>query len=64
MDRESVLKRSLDERVAEKLIVRLGGKDCLEVVAALDVVLRLAGDDVAGETGHGPLFPQVHNKSQ
>jgi hypothetical protein len=53
VDRKAVLERGLDQRVAKELIVRLGGKDGLAVVAALDDVLGLAGDDVAGKTGHG-----------
>ena len=53
VDREAVLELRLDQRVAKELIVRLGGKDRLAIIAALDDVLRLAGDDVAGKTGHG-----------
>jgi hypothetical protein len=55
VDREAVLERSLDQGITKELIVRLGGKDGLAVVAALDDVLRLAGEDVAGKTGYGGM---------
>jgi hypothetical protein len=33
-------------------VVGFGAKDGLPVVAALDDVLRLAGDDITGESSH------------
>jgi len=35
------------------LVIRLGGKNQLSVIAALDDVLRLAGDHVTGKSRHG-----------
>ena len=45
-----------EEGIAKKLIVRVSGKDRLPIIAALDDVLRLAADNVAGKTGHGSLL--------
>lgn len=50
-----VLFRSFNQRIAQELVIRLGGKDDLPVIAALDDVLRLARDDVAGESGRQDL---------
>jgi hypothetical protein len=50
---QTVLERGLDQVIAEELIVRPGSKDRLAVIAALDDVLRLAGDDVAGKSAMG-----------
>jgi hypothetical protein len=47
-----VFVRSVDERVAKELDVVIVGEDCLPIVAALDDVLRLAGDDDARKAGH------------
>ena len=41
-----------DDGITEELVIGLGSKDNLPVIAALDDVLRLAGDNVAGEAGH------------
>jgi hypothetical protein len=40
------------QRIAEKHKILVAGEDSLAVIAALDDVLRLTGDDVAGETCH------------
>ncbi len=53
MYRQAEAAGSFDDGIAEVLVVGLGGEDHLAVVAALDDVLRLAGDDVAGQAGHG-----------
>jgi len=44
---QPVLRRHLHQRIAEERVIRLGGKYRLTVIAALDDVLRLAGNDVA-----------------
>ena len=49
---KSIAAGGFNQSVAEELIVRLGGKYYLPVVAALDDVLRLARNDVTGKTGH------------
>ena len=50
-----VLFRSSNQRIAQELVTRLGGKDDLPVIAALDDVLRLARNDVAGKSGRQDL---------
>ena len=45
----------LNQRIAEILVVRVRGKDDLSVVAALDEVLRLPRNDVAGKARHDEL---------
>ncbi len=45
-----------DTIFSEELVVAVSGKNGLAVVAALDDVLRLAGDDVAGQAGQGDLL--------
>lgn len=47
-----MLDRGFDQRIAKELVIRLGRKDRLAVIAALDDVLRLTGDDVTGKSGH------------
>jgi len=42
---------SFDQGVAEELVVRLCGEDHLAVVAPLDDVLRLTGDDITRKAG-------------
>lgn len=42
-----------NQRIAEELIVCGGCKNNLTVIAALDDVLRLTGDDVTGKASHG-----------
>lgn len=51
-DRESKTPVRFDDGVAEELVVGLRAKDCLAVVSALDNLLGLTGDDVAGDAGH------------
>jgi hypothetical protein len=41
-----------DHRIAKELVIHFSGEDRLPVIAALDNVLRLTGDDLAGKTGH------------
>jgi len=53
MNRQFVLVRRLDQGVAEELVIGVGGKYRLAVVAALDDVLRLAGNDETGKACHG-----------
>ena len=48
MNQKAMLDRRLNQRIAKERIVRLGGKDRPAVIAALDDVLWLAGDDVTG----------------
>ena len=48
MDRQAMLFRGFDQGIAKKLIVGLRRKNGLSVIAALDDMLRLAGDDIAG----------------
>jgi len=43
----------LDQGPTKKAVVRVSAKDGLPVIAALNDVLRLARNDVAGETRHG-----------
>lgn len=52
VDAQAMPECGVDQGIAEALIVCLGGEDDLAVVATLDDVLGLAGDDVAGESGH------------
>jgi len=52
MDLQSMFFRGFNKGVAEGLVVSLGGKNNLAVIAALDDVLGLAGYDVTGKTGH------------
>jgi hypothetical protein len=52
VDRKAMFGGSIYQRVAEKLKVGLAREDHLAVIAALDDVLRLARNDVAGQTGH------------
>ena len=47
-----MLDRGFHQGVAEELVVRVGSKDDLAVIAALDDVLGLAGNNVAGKAGH------------
>lgn len=49
---QSMLDRGFHQGVAEELVVRVGSKDDLAVIAALDDVLGLAGNNVAGKAGH------------
>src|SRR5258706_14268194 len=56
MYRQADAAGSFDDGIAEVLVIHFGGEDRLPVVAALDDVLRLAGDDVAGQAGHGGLL--------
>jgi hypothetical protein len=49
---QRVFVRSVDERVAKELDVVIVGEDCLTIVAVLDDVLRLAGDQDAQKAGH------------
>jgi hypothetical protein len=49
MDRQPVPRRRLHQRIAEERVIHLGGKYRLTVIAALDDVLRLAGNDVTGK---------------
>ena len=42
----------LDQRIAKELIVRICCENSLPIVAALNDMLRLTGDDEAGEAGH------------
>jgi len=53
--RQTMLRCRFNQGIAKKLIIRIGGKDHLPVVATLDNVLWLARDDVAGKAGHGGL---------
>jgi hypothetical protein len=48
-----VLFSRLYQGISKVLLIRFGSKNHLAVVAALDDVLRLAGYDIAGKTGHG-----------
>jgi len=43
----------LNHCITEKLKVFICGKNHLAIVTALDNVLRLTRDDIAGEPGHG-----------
>lgn len=43
----------LDQRIEKERVIRLGRKNDLPVIAALDDVLRLAGDNVTGKARHG-----------
>jgi hypothetical protein len=43
---------NLDQAVADRSEVLVGGEEDRMVVAALDVMDRAAGDEVARETGH------------
>jgi hypothetical protein len=52
MDSQIVLAGGLNQSITKELIVRIGGKNDLPVIATLDGVLRLAGNDVARETCH------------
>ena len=53
VDCQTVLVCRFDQDVAEELKVGFGGKDHLSVVAPLDNVLRLTGNHVSREAGHG-----------
>lgn len=44
--------RRFDQCIAKELIIRIRRKNSLPIVAALDNMLRLIGDDEAGEAGH------------
>ena len=48
VDAEAKPTRRLDECITEKQVVGIGRKNSLTVVTALDIVLRLTGNDVAG----------------
>jgi hypothetical protein len=52
---QTVLAGGFHQRIAKEPIVRLRGKNSLPVVTALDDVLRLAGNDVAGEACYDEL---------
>ena len=52
VDRQPMLGGRLDQGIAKELVVRLCGKDRLAVIAALDDVLRLTGNDVTGKARH------------
>ncbi len=52
MNRQAKPPCRLHQCIAKELIVRFGSENGLAVIAALDDVLRLTGDDESGETGH------------
>lgn len=62
MDSQSMSCRRLDERIAEELVVRLGSKVGLAVVAALNDVLGLARDEVTGKTSHDRTVVPANRK--
>ncbi len=47
-----MLRRGFNERIPKKLVVRHGRKNRLAIVAALDNVLRLSGNNVAWKARH------------
>ena len=52
MARLAILLRRFDQGITKEPIVGLGAKNGLTVIAALNDVLRLTGNDVAGKAGH------------
>ena len=50
----------LNQRISKELKIRPSGKDDLAIVAALNDVLWLAWDDVAGKACH-EIFPSTAN---
>jgi hypothetical protein len=52
MDRQTMGGGSRDQGVAKKLVVRIGSKDSLPIIAALNDVLRLTWNNEARETRH------------
>jgi hypothetical protein len=52
VDSQPMRTRRLSERVAKKPVIRIGRKNGLSIVPALDDVLRLAWNYIAGETCH------------
>ena len=52
MNRQPVLGRRLDQRIAKELVIRLRGKYRLPVIAALDDVLRLTRNHVTWKSRH------------
>ena len=46
-----VFYRGINQRIAEKLVVFVRGKDGLSIVAPLNNLLQLTGDDVTGKAG-------------
>jgi hypothetical protein len=53
VDGETVRVGSLDQGVAEKLVIGISRENHLTVVAALDDVLGLTGNNVTGKASHG-----------
>ena len=53
MNLQTVRVSGLNRSFAKDLVVRINRKDVLAIVAALDDVLRLAGNDDSGKAGHG-----------
>ena len=53
MNLQTVRVSGLNQGFAKDLVVRINRKDVLMIVAALDDVLRLAGNDDSGKAGHG-----------
>jgi hypothetical protein len=52
MNRQAKPPSRFHQRIAKELIVRVGCENGLPVVAALDDVLRLTGDDETVKAGH------------
>ena len=51
----------LGEQVAIERIVGVGEESARTAVAALGDVVRVAGDDDTGETGHASSSPDLHD---
>jgi len=56
MNGEAKPSSRFDQGIPKELVIRFSGKDHLTVIAALDDVLRLAGDDVARKASHGETY--------
>lgn len=52
LDRHAEFLRVVSQQVEQRLVVRGGRENRLPVVAALDDVVRVAGECEAGKTGH------------
>ena len=52
MNLQTVRVSGLNQGVTKELVGRINRKDALAIVAALDDVLRLAGNDDSGKAGH------------
>ena len=53
MNLQTVRVSGLNQGVAKELVVRINRKYVLAIVAALNDVLRLAGNNDSGKAGHG-----------